>query len=65
MKQVMFVGCHAGIRRLLIDSISRADLTCSAVAPVFSLGSRSNSREAVAILTPSVVVPHPMLDPMH
>jgi len=64
MKQVMFVGCHAGIRGLFAFA-NRAYLTYSAVAPVFSLGSRFNSREAVAILTPSVIVPHPMLDPMH
>jgi hypothetical protein len=49
MKLVMFVGCHAGIRGLLAFA-NRAYLTCSAVAPVFSLGSRFNSREAVAIL---------------
>lgn len=45
--------------------MSSADLTCSAVVPCLQSKLVGYTVTRDAILTPSEVVPHPSLDPMH
>ena len=64
MKSVSSVGYLAGIRGLPSLPMTYPTLLVSVVVPVFSLCSWINKPKLIAYLTPSVITPLPLLDPI-